>query len=189
MSDTNELRARLLVHAAVHDACTSSHSDEQAQWARDLREAAELIATHAAPAAGPQQDQTPWGWAIVDKNGDELLTRPRLREFFGAVNHEREPFSATELANANREWPGIAPFSIVTLYTHPAPAVERGVTDGCEIGPRPLQYGLKDYHIAPGGEGPLAFTWSDKPHRLVYDLIAAVKHYAALAAAGARSTE
>lgn len=28
----------------------------------------------------------------------------------------------------------------------------------------------KDYRIAPGGEGELAATWADKPHRLVYDL-------------------
>jgi len=27
-------------------------------------------------------------------------------------------------------------------------------------------------------KGPLHYTWQDKPHRLVYDLIAAVKHYA-----------
>lgn len=28
----------------------------------------------------------------------------------------------------------------------------------------------QDYRIAIGGDGPLAYTWSDKPHRLVYDL-------------------
>lgn len=60
-----------------------------------------------------------WGWAIVDKNGDELLTRPRLREFFGAANHKHPPFTDQELANADKEWPGLAPFSIVTLYTAP----------------------------------------------------------------------
>lgn len=27
-----------------------------------------------------------------------------------------------------------------------------------------------DYRLAPSGEGPLAYTWDDKPHRLVYDL-------------------
>ena len=48
----------------------------------------------------------------------------------------------------------------------------------CDITPRPLQYPLSDYHVAMS-EGPLHFTWTDKPHRLVYDLIAAVKYYAA----------
>lgn len=47
----------------------------------------------------------------------------------------------------------------------------------CNIAPRPLKYSLHDYHIAVS-EGPLHYTWTDKPHRLVYDLIAAVKYYA-----------
>jgi len=48
----------------------------------------------------------------------------------------------------------------------------------CEIAPRPLSHPLRDYHIAIS-EGPLNYTWQDKPHRLVYDLIAAVRYYAA----------
>ena len=28
----------------------------------------------------------------------------------------------------------------------------------------------QDYRLAPGGEGPQAATWADKPHRLIYDL-------------------
>jgi hypothetical protein len=47
----------------------------------------------------------------------------------------------------------------------------------CSVAPRPLEYSLHDYHIAMS-EGPLHYTWTDKPHRLVYDLIAAVKYYA-----------
>lgn len=30
---------------------------------------------------------------------------------------------------------------------------------------------LSDYYRAMEGEGPYAFDWCDKPHRLVYDLI------------------
>jgi hypothetical protein len=37
----------------------------------------------------------------------------------------------------------------------------------------PLEHPLHDYWIAPSGEGPLAATWADKPHRLLYDLIRA----------------
>lgn len=33
----------------------------------------------------------------------------------------------------------------------------------------------QDYRIAPGGEGPQAATWKDKPHRLVYDLCGEVE--------------
>ncbi len=35
-----------------------------------------------------------------------------------------------------------------------------------------LDYTLDDYWNAPSGVGPLAATWADKPHRLLYDLIA-----------------
>jgi Lar family restriction alleviation protein len=33
------------------------------------------------------------------------------------------------------------------------------------------EFTLEDYMQAPSGIGPLAFTWKDKPHRLVYDLV------------------
>ena len=33
----------------------------------------------------------------------------------------------------------------------------------------------QDYRLAPGGEGPQAATWKDKPHRLVYDLCAEIE--------------
>jgi hypothetical protein len=36
--------------------------------------------------------------------------------------------------------------------------------------PTGLDYSIDDYHKAPSGMGPLAATWADKPHRLVYDL-------------------
>ncbi len=32
------------------------------------------------------------------------------------------------------------------------------------------EYPIHDYRDAPSGYGPLANTWKDKPHRLVYDL-------------------
>lgn len=34
---------------------------------------------------------------------------------------------------------------------------------------------LEDYRLAPSGEGPLANQWKDKPHRLVYDLVAEIR--------------
>jgi hypothetical protein len=42
------------------------------------------------------------------------------------------------------------------------------------ITPRKLEHPLEAYWLAPSGEGPLAAEWSDKPHRLLYDLIAAL---------------
>lgn len=37
------------------------------------------------------------------------------------------------------------------------------------------EYTLEDYREAPGGIGPLASEWKDKPHRLIYDLTNMVK--------------
>lgn len=31
-------------------------------------------------------------------------------------------------------------------------------------------YTTEDYRKAPSNDGPFAYTWRDKPHRLVYDL-------------------
>lgn len=56
----------------------------------------------------------------------------------------------------------------------------------CDIAPRPLAHPLRDYHRA-GMDGPLHYTWTDKPHRLLYDLIAAVRFYATPPAAPERT--
>jgi hypothetical protein len=47
-----------------------------------------------------------------------------------------------------------------------------------EIKPRPLSYSLNDYHHAGVPGSVLHAQWQDKPHRLLYDLIAAVAYYA-----------
>lgn len=44
--------------------------------------------------------------------------------------------------------------------------------------PRPLPHDLVDYIEAMSGNGPLAYDWEDKPHRLVFDLIAALRYNA-----------
>jgi hypothetical protein len=41
--------------------------------------------------------------------------------------------------------------------------------------PYPSQYSLDDYKNAPSGIGPLANQWKDKPHRLIYDLVARLR--------------
>ncbi len=33
----------------------------------------------------------------------------------------------------------------------------------------------QDYRVAPGGDGPHAATWNDKPHRLIYDLCSEIE--------------
>jgi hypothetical protein len=44
---------------------------------------------------------------------------------------------------------------------------------------RPLAHPLDAYWRAPGGIGPMSATWQDKPHRVVYDLIASIVHSSA----------
>ena len=58
MSNTAELCARLLEHAAIHDRETSPYSPEQAAWAADLRDAAALI--QAAPVVERADSATPF---------------------------------------------------------------------------------------------------------------------------------
>lgn len=54
------------------------------------------------------------------------------------------------------------------------PGINVNQNENPGIQPRPLEPGivLKHYWLAPSGEGPLAETWGDKPHRLLYELIA-----------------
>ena len=66
----------------------------------------------------------------------------------------------------------------ITVWQAAMAAVPAQPVLDCEIQPRPLPYPLTDYHRA-GIDGPLHYTWKDKPHRLLYDLIAAVRYYAA----------
>ncbi len=75
--------------------------------------------------------------------------------------------------------PGSGQFNYVPQ--EPPAAVEAALLQ-CDIQPRPLSYSLSDFHRAIY-DGPLNYTWQDKPHRLVYDLIAAVRYYAAPPAA------
>lgn len=57
-----------------------------------------------------------WGWAIVDKDGIEHRVRARMRDYFGAIL-ESEPFDGLDIAKMNVEFPGRAPYRIITLYT------------------------------------------------------------------------
>jgi len=66
MSNTAELCARLLEHAAIHDRETSPYSPEQAAWAADLRDAAALI--EAAPVVERADSAT----AVVERRAGNM---------------------------------------------------------------------------------------------------------------------
>lgn len=81
-----DLAARLLEHAAVHDAETSPYSPEQAQWAADLRSAAAMLQSPRAPAdlmrAGAQLANVASNWAqrpgyTLTPDGAAMLNRLR----------------------------------------------------------------------------------------------------------------
>jgi hypothetical protein len=44
-----------------------------------------------------------------------------------------------------------------------------------EVSLPPQPISVDDYRNAPSGQGPMAYAWRDKPHRLVYDLVAEVE--------------
>ena len=72
MSNTAELCARLLEHAAIHDRETSPYSPEQAAWAADLRDAAALI--QAAPVVERADSATP----VVERGAGNLSDNAAL---------------------------------------------------------------------------------------------------------------
>jgi hypothetical protein len=88
----------------------------------------------------------------------------------------RQGWEAHKVYIANHET--IGPFDtaeqlIAALDGEPAASARLRET----ITARPLNGTLDDYWSAPSGEGPHAYTWSDKPHRLLYDLIGALLFY------------
>ena len=74
MSNTAELCARLLEHAAIHDRETSPYSPEQAQWAADLREAAAALAQPAAPVVERADSATP----VVERSAGNVSDNAAL---------------------------------------------------------------------------------------------------------------
>ena len=72
-----------------------------------------------APAAAPVRQGEPWGWAIVDKDGNAAVMRARHVRFFGDPCFLNDPLGAENAAYQDRENPGLAPHRIVTLYAAP----------------------------------------------------------------------
>ena len=90
MSNTAELCARLLEHAAIHDRETSPYSPEQAAWAADLRDAAALI--QAAPVVERADSATP----VVERSAGNVsdnaaLAAPAVRPGWQLVPAEPTP--------------------------------------------------------------------------------------------------
>ena len=82
-------------------------------------------AMDALRAAIEAQQEPAFGWAIVCNKGTTAQVCARVRDFFGAVM-EVEPFGPEDLQRRDREWPGLAPHRLVTLYAAPQTAIQQG---------------------------------------------------------------
>jgi hypothetical protein len=73
--------------------------------------------------AQPEPEPVAWGWAIMHSDGTKASVRPRIVDFFGCIQ-EKEPFTSEDAKRADQEWAGLAPHTIVTLYTTPPQRTE-----------------------------------------------------------------
>lgn len=114
-------------------------------------------------------------WSVVVGNlgtvfvGKEAQARVEFTDYVGIskLPHVRASGEPVTLFDPSGE--------IVREYEPPPPEVdlwEMGFSRERRMRPDAT---LHDYWNAPGG-GPLHFEWTDKPHRLLYDLIGEVLH-------------
>jgi hypothetical protein len=129
-------------------------------------------------------DHNALGMGIFREAADALTAQENALGFLRQIS-EQQAYEinqqAATIAEQAREIEALrADAQRPVFYKWGAPAAPTAVKPDLfttDIVPRPLKYPLSDYHKAMS-EGPLHYTWQDKPHRLVYDLIAAVRYYA-----------
>lgn len=103
------------------------------------------------------------------------LCKPRSRM---ACTHCNASDRLQAIISAYRGPPVIAAHNLAASpQPQPVQAQPSNSMFDCDVVPRQLEYPLKDYYHCITA-GPLHYTWQDKPHRIVYDLIAAVRFYA-----------
>lgn len=136
----------------------------------------------------PKPDLRVWYGSMPESNGKSNWTAMLYREgdMWGGITIDRSEYPDRVRYEADRmrfligeidKAPDLTKYDADKCDT-PVIAVKIDPQDlVCDISPRALPYPLRDFHRAMT-EGPLHYTWQDKPHRLVYDLIAAVKYYA-----------
>lgn len=111
------------IREAVDSGETFSDNDLRALLA-DL-DAARAALSEAKAGGWVAVQSEPWGWAIVSNDGTTQATRARIRDFFGS-HLEMPPYMQAEIAQVDREWAGLAPHRVVTLYALPTPPAQRG---------------------------------------------------------------
>ena len=81
-----------------------------------------LVALRAA-LAEPVVEPNIYGWAIQHADGTHAHLRCKVVNFYGEIQ-EREPFTESDLRAEDREWVGLAPHTMVALFTSPPPPAE-----------------------------------------------------------------
>lgn len=136
---------------------------------------------YAAAGASPVEPEDAYVEGITAGRRLEraLVTQPatedELREVFESMANDTHGFKRSRRGtyqnpSVARDWKWFCAGAAL-----PSSSVEPAAYQG--ITPRPLEYPLAVYHTAPGS-GPLHATWLDKPHRIVYDLVAALAYVA-----------
>jgi hypothetical protein len=114
-----ELEAR--IDALMLEHCPDEMTPEQvAEWAKHQVPAEE--AAQPAKVAAPTQAD---GWVMLDKRGLVHQERWWKWDFFGGIE-TREGFTPADVDNACREWPGLAPFTVVPVFLAAAQKREGG---------------------------------------------------------------
>ena len=174
--------------------CSVQGHDLRAVLALVESQAAELARVRAGAVQVVRAKSLSWSHTYVDQWIDDdfgfsITHEPEEEKQYHAAwgEDDAEEFSTLEEAQAWCQsemdaW--VKRYVVLATHTEqPAPpsaAAAQPVTNDmleCDIAPRPLAYPLRAFHRA-GIDGPLHYTWADKPHRLLYDLIAAVRFYA-----------
>lgn len=163
----SEARANLMAAIQQHQALMLNGMTEEETSATATVAGLQPHAVPFPPEAFPAP--------IPVTDSDEVL---RLRE-----HNQYLKTLVTNQAIRLRQLEAFANEALATAAQQPQAVPAQSPAEGggdlltCEIEPRPLSYSLRDYHRADLN-GPLHLTWTDKPHRLLYDLIAAVRYYA-----------
>jgi len=95
-------------------------SGSNCKWpACQTEEYQQMLCKEVAQSLGiDEQEPVVFGWAIQHSNGTNAYVRFSVVDFFGEIQ-KREPFTPSDLVVADREWPGLAPHTLVTLCAAP----------------------------------------------------------------------
>lgn len=130
-------------------------------FARSCIDHPDNLAVIDAALALPAESE-PWGWAILDKHDVAQAIRPRHQNFFGCVQ-ELKAFTTGDVAKLDREWPGLVPHRLITLYTSPQPTQQFG--EAAKAWAEGYRAGVSDERTSEANIGIAGFGMRVEPAR------------------------